>query len=89
MSYWGELEFHDGYEAMFGPMSINEPTAYDRQRWVYDGTNGATAESNTALRAMQADARHTAWLSYIQDLQDNQNGTPTVVVNGKPYVPES
>lgn len=58
----GEVEFNDLYRAFFGPIEVNPPTADDRKRWI-------GAETNTVIRAMEADARHTAWLAYIEDLK--------------------
>jgi hypothetical protein len=65
MSTVGEIEFHDLYEAFFGPMAINQPTDGDRNRWI-------GAETNTVLRAMQDDPRHPAWLAYIESLKNPQ-----------------
>lgn len=63
MSTVGEVEFNDMYRAWFGPMENNPPTQDDRKRWV-------GAETNTVIRAMEADPRHSAWLAYIKDLQN-------------------
>ena len=58
----GEVEFNDLYRAFFGPMEVNPPTDNDRKRWI-------GAETNTVIRAMEADPRHSAWLGYIEDLK--------------------
>lgn len=73
----GEVEFHDLYEAFFGPMTNNPPTDGDRKRWI-------GAETNTVLRAMQADPRHPAWLSYIEDLKKSPGSgvKPTPLTKG-------
>lgn len=56
MSTVGEIEFHDLYEAFFGPMIATPPTDDDRKKWI-------GAETNTVIRAMQEDPRRAVWLS--------------------------
>jgi hypothetical protein len=65
MSTVGEVEFNDLYRAFFGSMTVNPPTQDDRKRWI-------GAETNTVIRAMEADPRHAAYLSYVSDLQKPQ-----------------
>lgn len=60
----GEVEFNNLYIAFFGPMEVNPPTTDDRKRWV-------GAETNTVIRAMQADPRHPAWLAYVESLKQS------------------
>lgn len=66
----GEVEFNNMYIAMFGPMEVNPPTDNDRKRWI-------GAETNTAIRQMQADPRHGAWLAYIESLKQAAGPVPT------------
>lgn len=61
MSTVGEVEFNNLYRAFFGSMDINPPTEHDRKRWV--GT-----ETNTVVRAMEADPRRAAHDAYVADL---------------------
>lgn len=65
MSTVGEVEFHDLFEAFFGPMSLNAPTEGDRKRWI-------GSETNTVIRQMQDDPRTGAYNQYVKDLEKAQ-----------------